>query len=364
MKIVYLRPRSSYRTALQSDTLFGLICWGIKTLHGSKGAFDKLITSLKSDNEPPFVISSAFPCRFFPDENGKVVEPLRYYPRPSARPLQKKLDAPMMDILKDYKKLQMLPETLFERLRSGKMTEADLFEEFGEIYKINKKIDQWTLEEFNKEVTARNLGHWQYYRPPQTKPHTVMHNTIDRMTGSSRSSGGLFYTEEVFLRKDQHGLFFLVEFFDDDFIEIFQQLGRFYEHLGFGGDASTGKGVFEFSLEDFPHDTSIQGAQAVTNLSLYYPRPEELQYYCTAENKEKLWYKLQMRKGRVGGRLFVTPNVWKKSVNVFAEGGCFPKEEAREIYGTAPVVKQVSEDHPVYYNGFALMLDYNLKEAN
>ena len=52
--IVYLRPKLSYRTSLRSDTLWGLICWGISTVHGEKDI--KGFIELCKEGKPPFVM--------------------------------------------------------------------------------------------------------------------------------------------------------------------------------------------------------------------------------------------------------------------------------------------------------------------
>ena len=72
--IIFLKPKSTYRTPLRSDSLWGLLCWGIRFIHGNddlKSFLDRCIAG-----EPDFILSSTFP---YIDINGKKE---LYYPRP------------------------------------------------------------------------------------------------------------------------------------------------------------------------------------------------------------------------------------------------------------------------------------------
>lgn len=61
-KIVYLKPRSSYRPAMRSDTLWGAICWEMHMLYGEE-KLKKFIACYASDHDRAegIYLSSAFP---------------------------------------------------------------------------------------------------------------------------------------------------------------------------------------------------------------------------------------------------------------------------------------------------------------
>ncbi len=78
MKQVYLTYRSRRRRPLRSDTLFGLIAWGVRSVYGPTSV-ERFLAPLKRDPpEAPLVLTSAFP--FVERSDGRV----HYFPRPLA----------------------------------------------------------------------------------------------------------------------------------------------------------------------------------------------------------------------------------------------------------------------------------------
>jgi CRISPR/Cas system CSM-associated protein Csm4 (group 5 of RAMP superfamily) len=55
MKIVYLTPKSLFPTSLQSDTIFGAICVGLKEIYGVDELTEML--GLFNDGTIPFILS-------------------------------------------------------------------------------------------------------------------------------------------------------------------------------------------------------------------------------------------------------------------------------------------------------------------
>jgi len=80
VKVIYLQPRSAWRAELRSDTLWGLLCWGVRYIWG-ESKLRNMIGQFDS-GRPPFLISSAFPFR---EEKG---EKTLYLPKPINRPFQ------------------------------------------------------------------------------------------------------------------------------------------------------------------------------------------------------------------------------------------------------------------------------------
>lgn len=318
MKIVYLKPKSSFRNPLRSDSLFGLLCWGIEQVFGE----EKLKSALNNfkERKPPFLISSAFP---FKEQQGRKI---RYFPKPTLKPVNVEADAKKMAMYKTFKKVRWMSEDIFFRLRRGELSLQEFFD---------KKM-------------------WENIEQPVKGAIPVMHNNIERITGASTK---LFYTEEFFI--DNGGLFFLLDISDQRMESMFEGIFQFYSHVGFGGDASTGKGSFDFVLEDYPHLETIEDAEGLLNLSLYLPSETEIK---SIKNKpHQTWYKLETRKGKSGGRFYTSANVWKKSVTVFSEGSAFPKMNNNGVYGAFPVVQDFA--FPVYYYGYGMMIDFKEKGA-
>lgn len=76
MKQVYLKPRGGFRAPLRSDTLFGLITWGVRQVYG-RASVERFLEPLSQEPaQAPLVVTSAFPYREGP--RGRV----HYFPRP------------------------------------------------------------------------------------------------------------------------------------------------------------------------------------------------------------------------------------------------------------------------------------------
>lgn len=76
MKQIYLRPRGGGRPSLRSDTLFGLITWGVREVYGPASVERFLAPMRRDPAEAPLAITSAFP---FIENSGERVH---FFPRP------------------------------------------------------------------------------------------------------------------------------------------------------------------------------------------------------------------------------------------------------------------------------------------
>ncbi|MFH0946529.1 MAG: hypothetical protein V2A76_15140 [Planctomycetota bacterium] len=76
MKQIYLRPRGGGRSSLRSDTLFGLITWGVREVYGAASVERFLAPIRREPPEAPLTITSAFP---FIENSGERVH---FFPRP------------------------------------------------------------------------------------------------------------------------------------------------------------------------------------------------------------------------------------------------------------------------------------------
>lgn len=315
MKIVYLKPQSTWRAELRSDTLWGLICWGIRYIWGEEQLFN-MIAEFRSGN-PPFLISSAFPYRV---ENGKAV---CYLPKPLLKPFRlshEELTPERMKSYKDYKKVKYLPLSVFKQLVFGKLDEKTFF------------LDQESS--------------WKNYIQIKPKPQTYVHNTVDRLGGETE-----IYNASVYSTGGADGLYFFLRVIDSTYQKLLQALWPFWEHMGLGGDASIGRGFFKIQEEEteelFPNE---EGKRFIT-LSLYSPASDETTML--AKHKNDTWYKLELRKGRVGGKLFVTSHILKQPILMFQEGSSFPVVK-KNFYGQVQLVKNVETlPHKIYQYGYA-----------
>ena len=296
MRAIFLEPRGAYRNELHSDTLFGLICWAIRQVF-SEARLVELLEGFAADR-PPFLISSAFPCT----KEGTTWKP--FLPRPLLPP-------PDLDNrgreeaqrLKRYKRLRYIPVDHFNQFLQGSYSEHSYYA---------------------SEV-------WEDLVIPVPQPTDRLRSAIDRLSDTTDGEGTLFARAEY----RAAGLFFLL---DGQEAELVVKALRFLEDFGWGGGNSLGYGCFAATETESPLGKPVAEPARFVTLSLYCPRPAELEHFRAGEAGES-WYELTVRKGKVGGHFLQTGDFWKRSVLMFTPGSTFPAMTGRSAYGCNPIVK-------------------------
>ena len=320
MKRVYLKPHSTYRTTLHSDTLFGCVCWAIREVF-SEARLEELLKQFSS-GQPPFQISSAFPFRDN-ESDGRT----HFYPRPMLMPTEFEIpkDVDEAEKQKKFRKAKWITEETLDKFTSGTWNEANYY-----------ASDTWNTQ------------------GPGEMTVEVQHNTIDRLSGGTTPSGNLYSLTEYAI--SDGGLFFLL----DDEAEVVEGALGFLEHFGIGGDSSLGKGRFEIEVIDTDLPAAPEGADRFITLSLYAPRESEM----ATIRSDGAWYNLVVRKGKVGGPFLRVEDFWKKSLTMFAEGSTFPMTEQKP-FGHNPIVKGIEDGLPfnVQHYGYAFQIHIKTKAA-
>ena len=327
MKIAYLTPKSSFRENLRSDTLWGLLCWGIKTVFSEED-----LTNFLSEynNGNGLKISSTF--RFFDIEKKRI----HFFPKPILKPIdlneyfdnekitEKADKAEVIRLMKLYKKIKFIEKENFEKFLSGEFNESSFF-----------KSEKWkdTLPSFKRE--------------------DVLHNQINRLTNTTEK-GALYTTTEFF---SENGVLFFLFDGNESQIKLISGVLNFFSHIGFGGDSSIGKNHFDISIEDFSFK-NIQDPNAFVSLSLFSPKPNEITEF--KRSKSKFWYELEARKGKFGGQFIKAKNFWKDSVLYFKEGSVFPHLNSVNYGRNIKVMK--GNEFDVYQYGFAFNLPIKIEE--
>jgi len=327
MKIVYLTPKSSFRENLRSDTLWGLICWGINTVY-SKETLDNFIADY--DKGKAFKISSTY--RFFREDEKETL----LFPKPILEPIDinryfeenkisERLErATVIKRLKDYKKVRFIDKETFEKFLAGEFNETSYF-----------SSNLW-----DKKI-------------PNFKREDVLHNQINRLTNTTEE-GYLFSTSELFANNG--GLFFLMDGTDEN-LKLVNGALNFFAHVGFGGDSSIGKNHFDIKIDDFTFN-KIENPNAFVSLSLYAPKKEEITEY--KKSKNLFWYELEARKGKFGGQFIKAKSFWKDSVLLFKEGSISPKLNSENYGRNIQVMKH--DDLKIYQFGYAFNLPIKIME--
>lgn len=372
MKAVYLTSNNPYNTQYRSDTLWGLLISTLSVLF-SKSEIDEIINRYLNGH-PPFVFSSAFP--FSVTYNNELVH---FLPRPIVCNFDYGVNnSVMMSYFKEFKKINLLSQNVFEDLVNGSFSEKDLFQKFVEFKKLQKKKELLKKElprekELPKEEEEKLKKLSLYFLKPLIKEEQVLHNTIDRMSCSTLEAeeGGQLYTtndyylfqntksdsevEDKQLETKQSGLYFLV----DGDVDIIKPALRFLSHFGFGGNNTTGKGSFRYEIKDFKL-TTPDNPNSFVSLSLFHPTQTQLAELTKSENKNKFWYELNFRAGRIGVHFADEADKNQKNIVAnFVEGSTFPY--LQDKYPGKLVETAKTKYHSVFNNGFCFKIPSNLK---
>lgn len=334
--LIKLTPRSSFEIALHSDTLFGAMCWGIRTLFGAARLLDILA---EFQTSPPFIHSSVFPWK-------KMGSDLHYFlPRPYLQPLT-------IDGLRTIAMEKREPRLKKRPYHSEKLS---LLTTSGD-YKSFKKISWIPLIEFRllmKDMSEAN--HFRRYldnkfaEPNFYQSGAVQKNSIDRLTNSTTGSGNTFYQEEIAFRQD-HGLYFLIR--TDSIEDYLAPVLLFLQDSGIGPNARTGKNWFSVEIEE----SSLlpeQDGNAFISLSRYIANEPLI--------VAKSIYKLAFIRSKVESREeFAGQDVWKDQVTCFTPGSVIVPQDKKDYYGQLAPVKEIV-DATIRQYGYAYPVWINME---
>ena len=311
--LIYLKPLSIF-PELHSDTLFGAITYAISELYPEK--IDEMIESFKS--EPPFIISSTFPFIF------NNTRKIKFYPKIIFPHKSKDLDEKFLPKdFKDYKKVKFIEEGLFFDLLKGKLNESDILRNYNQYNSVKGLLMR------NSDDIDFNFGE-----------NIIPNNSVNRITNETE---GIFYTSGYEFRNA--GLFFLVEFANEEYRPIIKATMKFLKDRVFGRDISTGKGHFDYSIEDEYSINQYDGNYFVT-LSRFIPNSDDL-----AHINEFASYEIDSKRGKSSS------NEIRKQVRFFKEGSVFP--DYKKYYGQ---IVQSGKVNPAIEYGFAFPLKCRLEE--
>ena len=237
--------KSPIATPLQSDTIFGHICWAVRFLKWDEDdRLSKFLSLFDEDSQPPLLLSNGFPKGFLPKP---VIPPVTQDVLESIYGNENRPENSFR--IKTIKKTDIIPKEKFKELQQDIITPEKLFRALNDCY------DE-TIELKKKQQSMM-----------------VQHNTIDRIKGSVRE-GGLFSQEETFFDND----FGVFEIYLNTVYFSFKDLERIFEYIssgGFGRDKSTGKGYFTFEIREGIDLPESEEPNAFMTLSSYIPKEND-----------------------------------------------------------------------------------------
>jgi CRISPR-associated protein Csm4 len=342
-KAVFLKPRSSYKSTLHSDLLWGAICWAIQNLYGDQ-KLEQFLYSYRAESwEDVFFISSALPCFIAKKEASPDKKHICFLPKPNA-------------FIEDKSVLEGSLAEVKEKLRKHKKSRGAAW--------LNKEAF-----EYKYGGLATEPADLAFFPDVEIRPMT--HNTIDRIDGGTlelNKRGQLYHTEEHFVvskntSAEQNetswpydtGLFFLLKYEKEEVLQVLETVFRFLEDHGIGGDRSVGKGAFEISLEDFEF-IEAEDANALMTLSYYHPKLDGSIYQAIEKGEGAIRYKLKSRQGwktrQIKGEM-------KAPMLYFDEHAIFPiptGHTPNAVYGKNQIVGTHENGHDIYQYGYAFMI--------
>ena len=314
--IIYIKPLSMF-PELHSDTIFGAIISSISQLHGET-IVNNIIGAFESDN-PPFTISSAFPC-IIDEKNSNHI---RFYPKiifsNESDKTKREISEKYLDNLKSYKKIEFLEEDIFVRLINGEITEDDIIVNLKDYYSykgllMNEKPDM--------DI---------YYGE-----NIVPNNRVNRQFGNTE----IFYSSGMEYKN--MGLFILAEFSNEKFKIFFEEEFKFLQDKGFGKDVSIGRGQFEYELS---YDGGIaldnENSDYYVTLSRFIPTEDDL------NSIDQSYYDIGFKRGISSSKDI------RKQVRFFKEGSSFIFNNKKDIYGQ---IVHSGDKSPAVEYGYAFLV--------
>lgn len=306
------RLLSPLQTMLQSDTIFGHLCWAIAHHFGVQ----RLEEFLLAMEKPVLTLSSGFPAASLP-------MPILPIPDPDLDKMKLSEAKQYLANLKAAKKNPWLPIEIWN----------------------SRNADYSHLQVLEQTEAIKNL-----FGREQCTSDLQFHNSINRNTGTTSKGGAnLFAEEAVFYKQDT----VFESYLSTDYFALdeLNQLFNSIENSGFGKNKSTGKGQFRITIE--PTELAKpENANAWLLLSNMVPEAKDTQaaYYCS-----------MVKFGKLGGSYAVgKKNPFKKPLMMFVPGSVFLGASAPR--GT--LVHGIHADDPkLVQHAYAFCLGFHLKGA-
>lgn len=320
---------SRLSTPLQSDTIFGHLCWGIRYLKG-EAELNKFLA--KCEDKPPLLISSAFPKDCLPmpiisaSKRKNVKEEAKKCGKDESEDgenVQQQIYLGLKKI-KKVRKMKYLPINLWKQLREG-LNDVSLI--------------RLLLKEKQKVIKATEIR---------------AHNSISRITGTVSEHGGFYHSKELWFARESNVLDIYCWFESDEIKKLWEEVWHDYiQATGFGKDKSTGAGCLEL-IEDTNFEESlfsIDSPNAWLNLSMYASNSSFEQNSC---------YKPFLKTGKLGGEYAVhgpdggKADPFKKPIIMLQPGSVF--------FGNNPpsgeLISNVHSDNRIKHSGLAICLPF------
>ncbi len=305
-----IRPLSSFRTPLQSDTIFGHLLWALRYTQGEAELLE-FLGRYRTGEPPPLLVSAGFPSGCLPV--------------PVLKPKKKKneQDAEKQDNRSPADKV--VEEMLHKALEDDRYLPLEQWQE------IAGKLSVDALKAARQEAGEQ----LRQLRKTERKHH-VTRTSVDRITGSARE-GRLFVSEETFYGPERLGaplptfdVWHKLDDGDDQLLGQVTKWWRWVERNGFGRRKSAGHGVFRIEGDGLTEARAelpqVANPNGFVTLSAWVPRPGD---------PTDVTYRTRVKRGKLAETLAL-PSPWKKPLLMLEPGAVArldAKDGLREWYG-------------------------------
>ncbi|MBN1935627.1 MAG: type III-A CRISPR-associated RAMP protein Csm4 [Anaerolineae bacterium] len=364
---VYLWPKGALASAVNSDTLFGAVCWAIRILNLTD--VEKLLADF--DQHPRFAFSALWPVIQTQAEDGNAAR-IRFYPRPLLPPLSPvQIDAltkeeikrqtnadhvtAKKDVIERAKRLKqktLVSEQLFAEIVTGQTTMQGLFRRIKDCG--SRAADVEPVGNALIGYAERRLVWQDGVLRPLSREEAVQHNQVDRVAGAT-AEGLLFFEQETHFRVGS-GLWCVLRADAQAVRECVLPAFRYLQDTGLGANRTVGKGHFRIEVGEPFELPQADEADSFVALGHYLPRPNEWAADASPLHYElrNLWPKRESKfvHPTAGQR---TAPIRKRRMRMFAPGSIFPLQTRQELYGQlAQAVLPEGEDHAVWQSGITV----------
>jgi CRISPR-associated protein Csm4 len=324
-----IHPLTSFRTPLQSDTIFGHLLWALRYTEG-EGALTDFLDRCRA-GEPPLLVSAGFPSDTLPV--------------PVLPPEEEE---------REEEKEQSLASHLMEDMLRKAREEARYLP-LEQWRRIAGRLSVDALNEARREASEK----LRRLRETETM-HPVTRTAVDRVTGSARE-GRLFVSLETFYGPGRKfDVWHKLDERDDELPGRVSEWWRWVERNGFGRRKSAGHGAFRIESEGLVEAGGelprVEIPNGFVTLSAWVPRRGD---------PTDVTYRTRVKRGKLAEALAL-PSPWKKPLLMLEPGAvaCLCKKEkgVREWYGGLIEDVHWTEECIVQY-GYAFPLPVCLEEG-
>lgn len=287
-------PEGPLGTPLRSDTLFGHACWAIRFTRGDKALEDFL--SAAREQKPRLTFSDGFPAGH-------------------------------------------LPRPLVPQQSTGSPRTAGQAQEFKKLKRL-RWLRREKAEAARWRVSTEMLPHGENeIEQQQPATHEVLRNTINRISGTTPDSGGLYSTDQTWYGEGlwEHIDIYVATPWARDELEEFVQA---MFHLGYGRDQTVGMGRLAIASQPAPAELPSP-ADGGCFIALSRCVPDG------GVDLRASAYRLETKYGKVWQPLGAA-NPFKKPLLQTEPGSVFATTEPRELYGR--VLTGIHDDLAVVEN--------------